>query len=159
MDIVRDVKQKVAYGILDLVTKYMELDKKARYYGTDIPIFHSEIHMVAAIAEHPGIHVGGLAELLGITKGSVSEIIKRLERKALVIKEADEQNLSRLSLRLTEKGNRAHSQHMRYHTVINSMVADELKGASDRDTQFILSFLSGFTAKIEEFEQIIGNQE
>lgn len=39
-----------------------------------------------AIAEHPGIHVGGLAEILGVTKGAVSEILKKLEKKILLSK-------------------------------------------------------------------------
>ena len=102
MNEVRDAKQKIGYDILSLAMAYVELDKKTRYYGTDVPIFHAEIHMLSAIAEHPGIHVGGLADFLGITKGSVSEIIKKLERKALVVKETDDHNLSKLSLRLTE---------------------------------------------------------
>ncbi len=155
MDKVRKDTQKVGYAILNLIMTYVELDKKTRYYGTDVPIFHSEIHMISTIATHPGIHVGGLAELLGVTKGSVSEIIKKLEQKVLVIKETDAQNLSRLSLRLTEKGMQAHRHHMRYHAVIDELLEEELKDVSPRDVQFLLSFLSNFKARMDELNQII----
>ena len=155
MDKVRSIKQKIGYDILSLAMACVELDKKTRYYGTDVPIFHSEIHMIAAIAEHPGIHVGGLAELLGITKGSVSEIIKKLEKKALVDKEIDDHNLSKLSLRLTEKGEKAHSSHMRYHQMLNSMVEDELENASEHDVQFLSQFLTTITSKIQDFKGLI----
>lgn len=77
-------KHEIAYKSLHLALALVDLDKKTRYYGTDVPIFHSEIHVIMAIAEHPGIHVGGLADILGVTKGAVSEILKKLERKALV---------------------------------------------------------------------------
>ena len=116
-------KHEIAYKSLHLALALVDLDKKTRYYGTDVPIFHSEIHVIMAIAEHPGIHVGGLADILGVTKGAVSEILKKLERKALVIKEIDDLNLSRYSLNLTEKGKKAHNNHMHYHAVLNSMVA------------------------------------
>lgn len=103
MDRFIDNKHKIAYDSLDLAFALIDLDKKTRYFGTDVPIFHSEIHIIKAIAEHPGIHVGGLADILGVTKGSVSEILKKLERKALVVKEIDNLNLSRYSLNLSEK--------------------------------------------------------
>lgn len=112
MDRFIDNKHKIAYDSLDLAFALIDLDKKTRYFGTDVPIFHSEIHIIKAIAEHPGIHVGGLADILGVTKGSVSEILKKLERKALVVKEIDNLNLSRYSLNLSEKGKKAHSSHM-----------------------------------------------
>ena len=155
MNEVRDAKQKIGYDILSLAMAYVELDKKTRYYGTDVPIFHAEIHMLSAIAEHPGIHVGGLADFLGITKGSVSEIIKKLERKALVVKETDDHNLSKLSLRLTEKGEKAHNNHMRYHKMLNSMVEDELANASEHDVQSLSRFLTAITSKIPKFDELI----
>ncbi|WP_042338893.1 MarR family winged helix-turn-helix transcriptional regulator [Desulfosporosinus youngiae] len=155
MNKVRSIKQKIGYDILNLAMTYVELDKKTRYYGTDVPIFHSEIHMISVIAEYPGVHVGGLAEILGITKGSVSEIIKKLERKALVVKEIDVQNLSKLALRLTEKGEKAHSNHMRYHTILNSMVEEELETVSEHDVKFLSCFLSAIKAKVEKFNESV----
>ena len=157
MDEVRNIRQKIEYDILSLAMAYMELDKKTRYYGTDVPIFYAEIHMLSTIARHPGIHVGGLADLLGITKGSVSEIIKKLERKALVLKETDHHNLSKLSLWLTEKGEKAHRNHMRYHAILNGIVEDELKTASAHDVEFLSHFLSAIAStlvsKREEFDE------
>ncbi len=154
---VRNIKQQIGYDILNLAMTYVELDKQARYYGTDTQIFHAEIHMLSAIAEHPGIHVGGLAELLGITKGSVSEIIKKLERKALVVKETDDYNLSKLALRLTGKGEKAHSNHMHYHALLNGMVEDELTNASEHEVQFLSRFLAAITTKAEELSHLMGD--
>lgn len=133
-------KHQIAYNSLNLAAALTDLDKKTRYFGTDVPIFHSEIHVIKAIAEHPGIHVGGLADILGVTKGNVSEILKKLERKALVIKEIDDLNLSRYSLSLTEKGKKAHNNHMLYHSIVNNMVEDELQNASNTNWNFCQTF-------------------
>ncbi|MFT4005133.1 MAG: MarR family winged helix-turn-helix transcriptional regulator [Lacrimispora sp.] len=148
-------KHKIAYDSLNLALAFVDLDKKTRYYGTDVPIFHSEIHVIMAIAEHPGIHVGGLADILGVTKGAVSEILKKLERKALVIKEIDDLNLSRYSLSLTEKGKKAHSNHMYYHSILNSMVEDELQNASEHELEFLSNFLSSLINKVKFFNENI----
>lgn len=148
-------KHEIAYESLELAFALMELDKKTRYYGTDVPIYHSEIHVIKAIAEHPSIHVGGLADILGVTKGAVSEILRKLERKALVKKEVDELNLSRYLLSLTEKGENAHKNHMYYHAIINSMVESELQDATDSDLKFLSDFLSGLINKIQNFDENI----
>lgn len=153
MDSMKSVKNKIAYDSIKLALTYVELDKKTRYYGTDVPIFYSEIHMIMLIAENPGIHVGGLADLLRITKGSVSEIVRKLEKKGLVKKEADEDNLSRYLLSLTEKGERAHLNHMRYHAVINDMVEEQLQNATVQDVQFLAQFLSGMMDKLKNFDE------
>lgn len=153
MDKVINNKHQIAYNSLYLALALVDLDKKTRYYGTDVPIFHSEIHVIMAIAEHPGIHVGGLAEILGVTKGAVSEILKKLERKALVIKEVDDLNLSRYSLSLTEKGKKAHSNHMYYHSILNSMVEDELQNASVHELEFLSDFLSSLINKVKMFNE------
>jgi DNA-binding MarR family transcriptional regulator len=146
-------KHQIAYDSLSLAFAMIELDKKTRYYGTDVPIFHSEIHVIMAIAEHSGIHVGGLADILGVTKGAVSEILKKLERKALVIKEIDDLNLSRYSLILTEKGKKAHNNHMKYHVILNSMVEDELKNASEQELDFLSNFLTSLIDKVKFFNE------
>lgn len=153
MDKVINNKHKIAYDSLHLALALVDLDKKTRYYGTDVPIFYSEIHVIMTIAEHPGIHVGGLADILGVTKGAVSEILKKLERKALVIKEIDELNLSRYSLYLTEKGKKAHSSHMYYHSILNSMVEDELQDASENELEFLSTFLSSLMKKVKIFDE------
>ncbi len=146
-------KHKIAYNSLHLAFAWNDLDKKTRYFGTDVPIFHSEIHVIKAIAEHLGIHVGGLADILGVTKGAVSEILKKLERKALVIKEIDDLNLSRYSLSLTEKGKKAHSNHMHYHSILNSMVENELQNASEHELEFLSNFLSSLINEVESFNE------
>jgi len=156
MDKIITNKHQIAYDSLHFASALIELDKKTRYYGTDVPIFHSEIHVIMAIAQHPGVHVGGLADILGVTKGAVSEILKKLERKALVIKEVDDLNLSRYSLYLTEKGKRAHSNHMHYHMILNSIVEEQLEDASEHDLKFLSDFLSSMISKVKSLNDNFG---
>lgn len=155
MDKLINNKHQIADDSLNLALTLVELDKKTRCFGTDVPIFHSEIHVIKAIAEHPGIHVGGLADILGVTKGAASEILKKLERKALVIKEIDDLNLSRYSLSLTEKGEKAHKNHMHYHAVLNSIMENELQNATEAELKFLSNFLSSLISRVENFDENI----
>lgn len=102
MNKIINTKHQIAYNSLQLALALVDLDQNSLLRDR-CTYFYSEIHIIMAIAEHPGIHVGGLAEILGVTKGAVSEILKNW-KKDLIIKEIDNLNLSRYSLNLTEKG-------------------------------------------------------
>ena len=80
--------------------------------------------MIMTIHNTEGIHVGGLAQKLGITKGSVSEMLRKLERKGLVRKEKDPLKMTRLNVYLTDKGKTAHENHMYYHSRLDGVVAE-----------------------------------
>lgn len=147
----REGKEAVPYSLLHLVMSYMNLDKKIRYYGTDTPISNSEIHIISAIADNPEIHIRGLAEKLGITSASVSEMISRMQKKGLVEKRIDKKNLSRLNLFLTEKGKLAHREHRKYHDELNRMVNDELEGVSAEQIAFLNSFLENMAKRMNDF--------
>jgi DNA-binding MarR family transcriptional regulator len=66
---------------LKIIAGYEEFIKTARNYGTDVAIHYSEIHIISAIAKNPGIHISGLAAHFGYTRGSVSEIVGKLEKR------------------------------------------------------------------------------
>lgn len=83
------------------------------------------------------------------------QILKKLERKALVIKKIDALNLSRYSLSLTEKGEKAHKNHMHYHAIINKIVEDELEYATEAELKFLTNFLSSLISRIEDFNENI----
>ena len=141
----------ISHGLLHFVMSYTDLEKKARCYETDVPIYNSEIHLISAIAQNPEIHIRGLAEKFGITSASVSEMIKKMQKKGLVEKRVDKENHSRIQITLTEKGKLAHRVHRRYHEELDQMVEEELKEASEETIEFLDLFLKNMTRRIEEF--------
>lgn len=151
MDFNFDNKLKISYTLLRLATKFSELDKQTNYYGTDKKLFEAEIHMIKAIKENEGIHVTGLAEILGVTKGAVSQIIMKLQKKGMIVKEVDPLNSSRLILGLTPKGETAHMHHMKIHEKFDDVVNDILKTASDEEKNFLKKFLHSLEEKIDTF--------
>ena len=78
-----------SYSLFSLVAKFTEIEQQSRFFGTDVEIHNAEIHMIMAIHDVEGIHVTGLADRLHITKGSVSELLRKLEQKKLIHKDTD----------------------------------------------------------------------
>lgn len=143
-------KLGISYSLLRVVHKFFEIDKQTRYYGTDTPLFNSEIHMIKVIKHNEGIHVTGLAHNLGVTKGAVSQMIMKLEKKGLIQKEKDLSNQSRLVLKLTSKGEIAHSFHEKIHKKIDDLVNEIVSEASEENIKFIKNVLTVLEDKLED---------
>jgi DNA-binding MarR family transcriptional regulator len=142
-------RTKTSYTFLRVILKISEIDKQTRYYGTDHPLYNAEIHMIKCIKENEGIHVMGLADMLGVTKGAVSHIIMKLEHKGMVVKDTDPRNLSRLMLRLTAKGEMAYLQHEKLHRKYDALFNAALKNATDENKAFLKSFLNSLEEQID----------
>ena len=142
-------KEKISYSLLSLVYKIFELDKKIRYYGTDEPLFKSEIHMIKAIRENKGLHVTGLAERLNVTKGAVSQVIMKLEKKGMIVKQKDADNLLRLALTLTPKGETAYHNHERLHREFDDLVEEVLRETTEANRSFLKKFIGTLEQRID----------
>ncbi len=95
----------------------------------------------------------GLAELLGVTKGAVSQIIMKLQKKGMIVKDSDPRNLSRLVLRLTPKGETAYAGHEKLHSAFDSIVNGAIQGASPENVAFLKDFLNTLEKRIDDFEK------
>ncbi|EJO5347385.1 MarR family transcriptional regulator [Clostridium botulinum] len=146
-------KTKISYTLLRIAKELIDIEKKTRNYGTDQQLFEAEIHMIKAIKENEGIHVTGLADILGVTKGAVSQIILRLEKKGMIIKEKDIKNQSRLVLKLTPKGEIAHINHEKFHLEFDQFVNEILGDVTEDNILFLKSFLTSIENKIVDFEE------
>jgi DNA-binding MarR family transcriptional regulator len=143
---------RISYSLLKAIFMFMDIDKKTRYYGTDVPLFYAEIHLIKAIKENEGIHITGLAQYLEVTKGAVSQMLMKLEKKGFIVKEKDPGNQSRFLLKLTPKGETAHLNHMRLHQEFDEIVNDILKDQDQAKIEFLQHFLTRLIEKMERYE-------
>lgn len=136
--------------LLDVITEFYENDSRARTFGTDTELYHSEIHMLQCIAERPNLHISGLARLLDVTRGAASQTAKRLERKGMIIKEASPGDNKKIVLRLTSKGETAVANHKDAHEKYNALISDILAGADAGQRQFLSDFLRRLEQKLKQ---------
>ena len=129
---------------LNVMSEFYENDSRARTFGTDTELYHSEIHMLQCIAENPELHISGLARLLGVTRGAVSQTAKRLERKGMIVKETSPDDNKKVVLRLTPKGQTAAASHKAAHIKYNALISDILAGSNAAQLQFLTDFLIRF---------------
>lgn len=119
----------------------VENEKKPRHFGISELLHASEIHMVMNIYDNPGMHVSELARIAGVTRGAVSQIVSKLEKKGLVTKTEDPENRLKTIPVLTSKGKVAYYAHTQYHEEIDKDLFDFVNRLTDDQFTLIESFV------------------
>jgi DNA-binding MarR family transcriptional regulator len=128
-------------------SKFVALEKGLvfRYRGTNL--YTSEIHLMKTVDYNPDVNASGMAKLLGVTKGAVSQTVSRLVQKGVIVKERDPSCNNELKISLTSFGKGALTA---FHTQNGSQWKDfinYLESLPGEDYQIVI----GFLAKMEAF--------
>ncbi|MEI3612707.1 MarR family winged helix-turn-helix transcriptional regulator [Pseudogracilibacillus sp. SO30301A] len=86
----------------------------------------SELHTADAIGLAGAVRMGQLAERLGITKGAVTQLIDRLEKKELVSRTSHPSDSRAVLISLTKKGELAFQAHEAVHQQFFQKLSKEL---------------------------------
>ncbi|MFT4302204.1 MAG: MarR family winged helix-turn-helix transcriptional regulator [Desulfovibrio sp.] len=152
-DIQRLRNNHICFALLSLVNQFYALERQCRNFGTDVEIYLAEIQMIMTIHNAEGIHVNGLAQKLGITKGSVSEMLRKLERKGLVRKEKDPLKMTRLNVYLTAKGTIAHQSHIFFHQKLDNLVLETAAEHDPETVKIFAQFLNNILGRLTAFSK------
>ncbi|TIH20133.1 MarR family transcriptional regulator [Marinifilum sp. JC120] len=133
-----------------LVEKISNTTKAYKSFGTDVNIYRSEIHIIQLIGDRQGVHISEISRLIGVTKGTVSQIVRRLESKGLVVKRTDESNNTRQIANLTEKGMSAYQAHVDYHQQKHKEMENFLESLTPENKALLENFLNKAYDMIED---------
>jgi DNA-binding MarR family transcriptional regulator len=124
-----------------MMSKYGEMEKKPRDYGTGDLLFPSEIHTMDVIGDNPGINITELSEKLGVSKSAISQIVNKLERKKYVRRYKEQDNGKSVLLQLLQKGQLAFVGHKKYHLSMDLPLIETMKGWDDNQFAFLSEVL------------------
>lgn len=121
-----------------MAERYLELERIPRIFSSGFSLTSSELHLLETIGDHPGSSVTSLAAWLGISKGAVSQTLKRLEQKGLVLRDCDPDNLSRMQLRLSDTGTDLYREHKEWHRKrLDGGLMDLMNELSEEEGRFL----------------------
>ena len=127
--------------LLRVFNKFARNEKKARHYGVDELLHPSEIHMIMLIGNNPGVHVSELARSAGITRGGVSQVVAKLEKKGLIKKVGDPEHSLKMVPKLTNKGKVAYYAHEQHHEEIDNDLYEYVRSLTNEQIAVIEDFL------------------
>jgi DNA-binding MarR family transcriptional regulator len=131
-----------------VVALAVRLEQTPRRFGTDEHLTSSEIHLIEIIGDNDeALSVTDLSKVLGVTKGAVSQNLKRTDNKGLTLKIEDPQNSSRSIVKLTSKGKTAYFAHKHWHETMDGGFKEFFLNLKPERIDFLIDFL----AKLEIF--------
>ena len=93
--------------LIDLFLKilhlYSVISRKPKDYGTGDLLYFAELHTITVVARNHEINMTELADIMGVTRGAISQTIRKLVAKNLILK-SNITNRKEVNLKLSEKG-------------------------------------------------------
>jgi DNA-binding MarR family transcriptional regulator len=110
-----DLVEDIVLRFARVAGKYRSLEDRPLTLPDGTRVFGSEMHMAVAVGEGRAATATELARLYGVTKGAVSQAVKRLEAKGILRRETAEGDEKTRVLSLTAKGRELQRLHERLH--------------------------------------------
>ncbi|NMC49163.1 MAG: MarR family transcriptional regulator [Desulfovibrio sp.] len=132
-----------------VLSKYARIERRPVDFGAGTPLYPAEVHMLSTLDMLGDAHVTGIAKACGVTKGAVSQMLKRLREKGLVAREAD--TSGNTVIRLTELGRAVSQAHFAFHREHDREFLDYLRGLPDRDFALCLDMCRRMKAWMEAY--------
>jgi DNA-binding MarR family transcriptional regulator len=82
---------------------YTLFEKQPIHFGTGTKVYVNEIQTVSVIGQNPNANMTQLAEIMGVTRGAISQTVRKLITKKLVVR-INSRNHKEINLRLTDFG-------------------------------------------------------
>jgi DNA-binding MarR family transcriptional regulator len=131
--------------------KYNLMEKNPRMYGKCIMVYPSQIRAIVAIGHKPGINVTELAQLLEVSKASVSEMITKLEKNGLVRKTRVAGNNKEILLHITSACRVVLEDMDRRHEKIFQDLKSILGEMKETSYEVVIRVLKRFEFYLDEF--------
>lgn len=87
----------------------------------------SEAHAIEVLGQHGQINMKNLAQRLGVTTGTTTVTVDRLEKKEYARRESTMEDRRVNLISLTEKGRQAFAEHHRFHLTLTEQMLSALQ--------------------------------
>jgi DNA-binding MarR family transcriptional regulator len=130
----------LAKKVFTIINKIIFFEKKSIFFGNDVSLYPSEIHFLIVASEQKS-NASVIANKLGLTKGAVSQTIKRLENKKIIDTVKDPNNKNEMTIILTDKGEKLFNKYRQKQSMSNIKLTHYFSSISSTEYKAIDNFL------------------
>ena len=144
MDVATACAEPSMQAWLALIRVYEKMQKHASEHLQCYDLSPAQYDVLAQLLEAPGISQQELADRLMVTKGNVCTLLDRMEKKGLVVREADPSDRRLHALHLTDEGSRVAREAVpAYARFVQEHMSALLSSEEQDELQQLLSRLDG----------------
>jgi DNA-binding MarR family transcriptional regulator len=138
--------------LIDLFLKilhlYSVIGRKPKDYGTGDLLYFTEIHTITMVGKNKEINMTQLADMMGVTKGAISQTIRKLVHKNLIFK-SNSTNKKEFNLSLSEKGNIVYKGQEIFQREIFTFAATLYEQAGQEDRELVKRLFIAITDNMQ----------
>jgi DNA-binding MarR family transcriptional regulator len=135
-------REKTSNEIMEIfirvVNKYNGLERVPVKHSQGLGLYHSERHMLDRVGDNPNMNITELARASGVTKGAISQIVKKLETKGVIRRYKKAANHKEVFIELTETGKKTCEERRRTNKETIGPLREELGLHSDEHVAFLV---------------------
>jgi DNA-binding MarR family transcriptional regulator len=134
---------------LKILHLYSVISRKPVDYGTGDLLYFTEIHTITAVGKNREINMTHLAEKMGVTRGAISQTIRKLESKNLVLK-SNSNNKKEFNLKLSEKGQIAYKGQMSFQREIFTFAETLYEKGTVQNRELVIGLFEAIIHNMQE---------
>jgi len=132
-------------NLIDLFLKilhlYSVISRKPVDYGTGDLLYFTEIHTISVVGKNREVNMTRLAEMMGVTKGAISQTVKKLVNKNLILK-TNITNRKEVNLKLSDKGQMAYMGQKSFQKEIFTFAETLYNRSTPEQRELVRSLIS-----------------
>ena len=127
--------------ILDSIALLVSLDKKRIVIHEGENLHPSEIRLLMFLYHDQDTNITAIAELMGLTKGAISQTLSRLQKKGIITKEMYPEKKNELHVQFTDSGNQLMDDLNKSKKSLEGKYRRYIQTLSDKEKEAISNFL------------------
>jgi DNA-binding MarR family transcriptional regulator len=139
-------------NLIDLFLKilhlYSVIGRKPKDYGTGDLLYITEIHTIAMIGKNHKVNMTQLADLMGVTKGAISQTIRKLVTKNYIVK-SNTVNRKEVSLSLSDKGEIVYKGQVSFQKELFTFAGTLYEKATEHDRETVLRLFQAISENMQ----------
>jgi DNA-binding MarR family transcriptional regulator len=147
------MKRDELTDLIDLFLKILHLysiiNRKPKDYGTGDMLYLTEIHTIRIVGENQKLNMTNLARIMGVTKGAISQTIRKLVAKNFILKE-NTNNRKEFSLSLSDKGKIVFRGQESFRRELFSFAETLYDQAKPSERQLVKRLFTAISGNMEE---------
>lgn len=142
--------QKIVDRIFTVMDAMLFIEKRFSFTFNKIKLFPKEVHVILLVHQERNINAKSMADTFGVTKGAISQTIKRLVEKGMLHKKKNPEQPKELLITLTSSGQEAAAYFLKTKNSLAKKYSAYLMNLSSKERKTIDSFLKKLDEILKE---------
>ena len=134
---------------LKILHLYSVINRKPKDYGTGDKLYLAEIHTITMVGKNRQINYTTLAEIMGVTRGAISQTIRKLISKGL-ISASPGKNRKEILLKLSEKGMIVYNAQQSFNAEIFAFAGALYEKAGPSDVELVKNLFNAISSNMQQ---------